>query len=87
MLEKRIAKLERITKPITKLKRELSKKPELLKVLTWFYFGKIEKSEFLKKFSISQAEFYRRRKKIIFFTMGFLQIYTKGTKNKNIDEY
>ena len=87
LLEKRITKLERITNPITKLKKELSKKPELQKVLTWFYFGGIDKPEVLKKLLISQAEFYRRRKQIIFLAIGFLQIYTKEIKNKNTDKH
>ena len=81
-LEERISKLERLTKPITTLIKDLdsedvlngSKNKELMQVLRLLYFGNNTPNEIMQVLNIAKTTYFNRRRELVFTTICYMAL-------------
>ena len=79
-LEERIQKLERWTKPITQLEKDLtsaesldtSRNKELYEVMKLMYFGKNSSDAIIEELKIARRTLSRRRRELVLTTINYL---------------
>ena len=81
-LEERIRKLERWTKPITQLEKDLtsaesldtSRNKELYEVMKLMYFGKNPPDAIIEELKIARRTFYNRRRELVYTAISYLAL-------------
>ena len=81
-LEERIRKLERWTKPITQLEKDLtsaesldtSRNKELYEVMKLMYFGKNQPDAIIEELKIARRTFYNRRRELVYTAISYLAL-------------
>ena len=81
-LEERIRKLERWTKPITQLEKDLtsaesldtSRNKELYEVMKLMYFGKNQPDAIIEELKVARRTFYNRRRELVYTAISYLAL-------------
>ncbi|MBQ4468666.1 MAG: DUF1492 domain-containing protein [Synergistaceae bacterium] len=79
-IEDRISKLERITKPITKLISDLngeeilngSRNKDLMQILRLLYFGNNTPEAIMQELNIAKTTYFKRRQELVFTTIDYM---------------
>lgn len=81
-IEERINKLERITKPITNLIKDLngddvlngSHNKDLMQVLRLLYFGKNTPEKIMQELNIAKTTYFKRRREIVLAAICYMAL-------------
>lgn len=81
-IEERIRKLERCTKPITQLAKDLtspesldtSHNKELYEVMKLMYFGNNQIDAIVEELRVARRTFYNRRRELVYITISYLAL-------------